>query len=139
MPGDDRKFNRRCIIAFMPTCSCGGASFAQTSPGSDGLSTTGVGDVSGSGDLIGSGVFVGSGVGVLVGRGVLVGGMDVWVGDATVGEMDVWVGDAIVGVGGSGVGVEMEVTDSGDPLGAIRLRNRKINNRIIATTSLNRS
>ena len=53
--------------------------------------------------------------------------------------MDVWVGDATVGVGGDGVDVEMEEMGSGDPPGDIRIRKRKINNKIMATINLNRS
>jgi len=53
--------------------------------------------------------------------------------------MDVWVGDAIVGVRGGGVDVEMEEMDSGVPPGDIRIRSRKINNKIMATINLNRS
>jgi hypothetical protein len=59
--------------------------------------------------------------------------MGVWIGDATVG-----VG-GIVPVGGGGVDVEMEEMGSGVPPGNIRIRNRKITSRIIATISLNRS
>jgi hypothetical protein len=47
--------------------------------------------------------------------------------------------EGIVPVGGSGVDVEMETMDSGVPQGDIRIRNRKINNKIMATISLNRS
>ena len=52
--------------------------------------------------------------------------------------MDVWAGDATVDVGGSGVDVEIEEIDSSVSPGGIRIRNRKINNKIMATISLNR-
>ena len=71
IPGDERKFNRRRMTAFIPTCSCGGKSAHRSD--SEGTSTMGVGDVSGTGVSVGSGTLVCSGVGVLVGGGVFVG------------------------------------------------------------------
>jgi len=100
IPGDERKFKRRFMVAFIPTCNCGGR-IAHAS-GLDEISTAGVGNGSGVGDSsVGTGEFVGLGVTVFVGNDVS-GGVGV-----AVGGIGVWVDMATVGVGGSGVWVEV--------------------------------
>src|SRR5262245_3859910 len=99
MPGEERKFNRRRIVARIPTCRRARENAAQTS-GSDGISTIGVGNVSATGGRVGEAVTVGvkvsgacavseavrvSVVGTLAGEGVSVGAAEVAVSDAGVG------------------------------------------------------
>src|SRR5215510_3964729 len=73
MPGEERKFSWRWMIACMPTCNCEWAITSQAA-GSAGISTIGVGNVSGTGVSTSDG----EGVGVRVGTGVSVGdGRDV--------------------------------------------------------------
>lgn len=89
------------MVAFMPTCNCGGK-IAHAS-GLEEISTVGVGNGSGVGDsIVGAGGFVDSGVTVFVGNDVSVGA-----GVTVVGGVEVEEAGATVGVGGSGVGVEM--------------------------------
>lgn len=84
IPGDERKFKRCKMIAFMPVFSCEREAAGQVSPG--GFSAT-------VGVRVGVSVKVGTGVGVSVagrvadGVNVAVGGMDVRVGvaDGTTG------------------------------------------------------
>ena len=93
MPGDERKFKRRLMVAFMPTCNCGGS--REHASASDGFSTKGVGDVSGVGDPL-DGSVVGVCVGVSASIGVFV---------ATIG-VEISVDDKVAGIPvGAGEGV----------------------------------
>jgi len=126
----------------MPTCNCERDTAAQTF-GSEGISTIGVGRDSSScvGDGIGVATWVGvsvgvdvlCGSGVSVGAGAFVGGGGVGVNEAPCG------GDTGIGVGGGGVDVLVEGINWDDAPNGILIKNRKINKRIMATISLNRS
>ena len=100
MPGDDRKFRRRTIVAFIPICNRAREIASQTFL-SAGISTIGVGNVSGTGGSVGDG----SGEGVSAGRGVTVPVGDGVAEGVAVGAGDVDVANAVVGVEGSGVNV----------------------------------
>ena len=117
MPGDERKFNRRRMVARIPTCKRARENAAQTSV-SDGISIIGVGNVSTTGGKVGEGVAMsdgGDGVGDDAGvAGVLFDEDAVGdsVGGGGVDEAGVLFGDAAVGdsVGGGGVDVAVTIT-----------------------------
>ena len=155
MPGDERKFKRRRMVAFIPTCNCDREIASQTSA-SDGISTIGVGNGSGTGDSVGggSGEGVGGCVAVAVGdgngSGVAVDGMDVALGVGMTGGALVLVAEVSVGDGipEEIVGPALSVVEgvvgagessNGDGKGRRQIRNRNINKRMIATISLKRS
>ena len=69
MPGDERKFNCRTMVAFIPTCNCE-REMASHIFCSEGISTMGVGSVSGTGDSVADGMGVGVNVGRFVDEGL---------------------------------------------------------------------
>ena len=87
MPGEERKFKRRRILAFAPTCNCE-REMALHRVVSAGISTMGVGNDSGTGNKVGDGMIVDVAVGAIVGDDVgatvSVSGMDVEEAETTV-------------------------------------------------------
>lgn len=143
MPGEERKFSRRRMVACIPICRRAREIAAQAT-GSDGISTIGVGRVSVTGGMTGDDV--GVRVGVLVSVGDIVGdGVPVPVTDAGTGVSDgisVEAGEVeetvtITGVGGSGVNVVAGGTGDGGV--SPKIKNRKMTNRMIAMINLKRS
>lgn len=119
MPGDERKFKRRLMVAFMPACSCGGS--REHASASDGFSTIGVGDVSGVGDPF-DGSVVGVCAGASAGTGVFVAtiGVEISVDSKVVG-IPVGGGEG-VWAEGRGVDVETNETDSCVPLEPLQFK-----------------
>ena len=159
MPGEERKFRRRSIVAFIPTCNREREVAASHTSVSDGVCTVGVGNGSGIGDSVAVGIDVegSAGVDVLVGEGITTKvAVDVSVGDdigsaviVTVLDVDVSVWD---GVGGAAVVVTslVAVGETGGPVGVdvstcgafAGIQNNKqinISRSMSAMTSLNRS
>lgn len=168
MPGDERKFKRRRIVAFMPACKREREFGASHTSALDGMPGAGVAVDSLGGVTVGEGtgvavseaatvdegVFVGDGDGDEIGAGVAVAVADgkvFWMADVSVGfTVPVDGGEAeereaLVGVedrarvGESGVGVGD--SDWGMTASGVRprFRNRKISRSRIATINLKRS
>ena len=139
MPGDERKFKRRRIVAFMPACKREREFGASHTSALDGMPGTGVavnslrgvtvGERTGvavsEGATVDEGVFVG--VGDEIGTGVAVAVTDgkvFWMVDVSVGFTvpvdggEAEAAGAIVGVGGAAPVGESGV-DVGDPDGGI--------------------
>ena len=84
IPGDVRKFRRRRIVAFIPTCNCERAVTTSHISVTDGASAIGVAVASITGVTPGEGRGVEEIAGVLVVRGVIV-----WAGEEVAVEVEI--------------------------------------------------
>ena len=120
MPGEERKFRRRSIVAFIPTCNREREVAALHTSVLDGISAVDVGNGSGIGDTVVVGIDVegSASVGVTVGDGMKTAvavkslAVDVPVGDVIGSAVDVDSLDADVSVGdGNGGAVIVTALD----------------------------
>lgn len=165
MPGDERKFKRRSIVAFIPTCNRERDIAVSHTSALEGVPVIGVAVASIAGVPVDVGANVGGGRAVAVGEGSENGvgvtvpdGVSVAVGDGggrdvAVNTLDVLVDDGggssvggalvevsfAVGVAVRRNGVLVGVSGCGALAGIHNTRQTNINKRMTATTSLKRS